>query len=165
MTKQKFSLWTDYGALNSKPVFDAFANGCIHYPGIDVVYNDPSADVNVIWSVLFNGRMAPNKEVWQQDKPTIVLEVGGIKRGTTWKVGLNGINRDAYFGPSGNNSDRANKLGLKLEPWRMSGEHILICGQHDKSLQWKDMGSMANWIMKTIDTMTLICLSKVLGQQ
>ena len=22
----KFSLWTDYGALNSKPVFDAFAN-------------------------------------------------------------------------------------------------------------------------------------------
>ena len=103
----------------------------------------------------FNGRMAPNKKVWEQNKPTIVLEVGGIKRGTTWKVGLNGINRDAYFGPSGNNSERANKLGLELQPWRMSGEHILICGQHDKSLQWKNMGSMANWLMKTIDTIKL----------
>ena len=154
MIKQKFSLWTDYGALNSKPVFDAFANGCLHN-NIDVVYNDSSADVNVIWSVLFNGRMAPNKKVWEQNKPTIVLEVGGIKRGTTWKVGLNGINRDAYFGPNGNTSERANKLGLKLKPWRMSGEHILICGQHDKSLQWKNMGSMADWVIKTIDTIKL----------
>ena len=105
-TGMKVSLWTNYGAGNSGPIFDAFAAGCVHH-GNDVVYNDPSADVNVIWSVLFYGRMAPNKEVWEQGKPTIVLEVGGIKRGTTWKVGLNGINRDAYFGPSGHNSDRA----------------------------------------------------------
>ena len=41
MIKQKFSLWTDYGALNSKPVFDAFADGCLHN-NIDVVYNDSS---------------------------------------------------------------------------------------------------------------------------
>ena len=153
-TGMQVSLWTDYGALNSKPVFDAFAHGCIHH-GIDVVYNNPNADVNVIWSVLFHGRMARNKEVWEQNKPTIVLEVGGIKRGTTWKVGLNGINRDAYFGPKGNDSTRAKELGLELKPWRMSGEHILICGQHDKSLQWKNMGSMANWVMKTIDTIKL----------
>ena len=37
----------------------------------------------------------------------------------------------------------------------MSGEHILICGQHDKSLQWKNMGSMADWVIKTIDTIKL----------
>ena len=153
-TGMKVSLWTNYGAGNSGPIFDAFAAGCVHH-GIDVVYNDPSADVNVIWSVLFYERMAPNKEVWEQGKPTIVLEVGGIKRGTTWKVGLNGINRDAYFGPSGHNSDRAKQLGLVLKPWRTSGEHILICGQHDKSLQWKGMGSMADWMMKTIDTIKL----------
>ena len=29
-----------------------------------------SSDVNVIWSVLFNGRMAGNQSVWQQKKPT-----------------------------------------------------------------------------------------------
>jgi len=145
----KFSLWTQYGALNSKPVFDAFANS-LNNNGHDVAYNDLSADVNVIWSVLFNGRMAGNKEVWEQKKPTIVLEVGGIKRGETWKVGLNGINRDAYFGTTGHNSDRAKQLGLELKPWRSDGENILICGQHDKSLQWKDMQPMSQWVMDTI---------------
>ena len=145
----KFSLWTQYGALNSKPVFDAFANS-LNNNGHDVAYNDLSADINVIWSVLFNGRMAGNKAVWEQQKPTIVLEVGGIKRGTTWKVGLNGINRDAYFGPSGNSSDRVRLLGLQVKPWKYDGEHILIAGQHDKSLQWKDMPAMATWVHDTI---------------
>ena len=145
----KFSLWTQYGALNSKPVFDAFANS-LNNNGHDVAYNDLSADVNVIWSVLFNGRMAGNKAVWEQQKPTIVLEVGGINRGTTWKVGLNGINRDAYFGPSGNSSDRVRLLGLQVKPWKYDGEYILIAGQHDKSLQWKDMPAMATWVHDTI---------------
>ena len=145
----KFSLWTDYGALNSKPVFDAFANS-LNNNGHNVAYNDTSADINVIWSVLFNGRMAGNKAVWEQQKPTIVLEVGGIKRGTTWKVGLNGINRDAYFGPSGNSSDRVRLLGLQVKPWKYDGEYILIAGQHDKSLQWKDMPAMATWVHDTI---------------
>ena len=145
----KFSLWTQYGALNSKPVFDAFANS-LNNNGHDVAYNDLSADINVIWSVLFNGRMAGNKAVWEQQKPTIVLEVGGIKRGTTWKVGLNGINRDAYFGPSGNSSDRVRLLGLQVKPWKYDGEYILIAGQHDKSLQWKDMPAMATWVHDTI---------------
>ena len=145
----KFSLWTQYGALNSKPVFDAFANS-LNNNGHNVAYNDTSADINVIWSVLFNGRMAGNKAVWEQQKPTIVLEVGGIKRGTTWKVGLNGINRDAYFGPSGNSSDRVRLLGLQVKPWKYDGEYILIAGQHDKSLQWKDMPSMATWVHDTI---------------
>ena len=150
----KFSLWTDYGALNSKPVFDAFANS-LNNAGHTVVYNDSSAGVNVIWSVLFHGRMARNRQVWDQHKPTIVLEVGGIKRGTTWKVGLNGINRDAYFSSMGNNSVRANSLGLYLKP-RRSGDNILICGQHDKSLQWQDMPTMQQWVTETIATIKTV---------
>ena len=146
----KFSLWTEYGALNSKPVFAAFATSLTN-AGHTVVYNDNAADVNVIWSVLWNGRMSQNKAVWQQKKPTIVLEVGGIQRGTTWKVGLNGINRDAYFGSNNNNSDRYRLLGLSLKPWKDAGKFILICGQHDKSLQWQDMPRMSTWIMNTID--------------
>jgi len=99
--------------------------------------------------------MAANKTIWErnlaQSKPTVVLEVGGIKRGTTWKVGLNGINRDAYFGPSGNSSERADKLGLKLKPWHTNGEYILLCGQHEKSEQWRDMPRMSKWVMDTIE--------------
>jgi len=150
----KFSLWTDYGALNSRPVFDAFANSLMD-AGYSVSYNTRDCDVNVIWSVLWNGRMAKNKTVWdesvKQNKPVIVLEVGGIKRGTTWKVGLNGINRDAYFGPTGMDNSRAVQQGLSLKPWRKDGEYILICGQHDKSLQWRNMPRMSTWVMETID--------------
>ena len=148
----KFSLWTQYGALNSKPIFDAFRLGC-HSLGFTCVDNSNDADVDVIWSVLFSGRMAANKAIWERNasnaRPTIVLEVGGINRGTTWKVGLNGINRNAYFGPCGNNDDRHRLLGLSLKPWRTHGEYILICGQHDKSLQWQGMSSMSNWFMQT----------------
>jgi len=151
----KFSLWTQYGALNSKPVFDAFANGAKSL-GYDVSWNDPVSDVDVIWSVLFSGRMAQNKDIWErnlaQSKPTIVLEVGGIQRGTTWKVGINGINRDAYFGDLGNDNSRATLFGLELKPWRTQGEFILIAGQHDKSLQWKNMPAMSTWVMNTIET-------------
>jgi hypothetical protein len=146
----KISLWKQYGALNSGPVFDAFAISLVDN-GHTVVYNDNTADVDVIWSVLFNGRMAGNKAIWENKKPTIVLEVGGINRGVTWKVGLNGINRDAYFGDNDNDSTRADSLGLVCKPWRSKGDYILICGQHDKSLQWQNMPRMSNWFLDTYD--------------
>ena len=151
----KFSLWRQNGALNSRPVFDAFADSLVD-AGHDVRTNDNSCDVDVIWSVLWNGRMAANKSIWEDNqrnkKPTIVLEVGGINRGTTWKVGLNGINRDAYFGSVGNDSLRADNMGLSLKPWRTEGSYILICGQHEKSLQWQDMPNMTAWLGNTINT-------------
>ena len=150
----KFKLWKEYGALNSTPVFEAFAQG-LNNCGFSIVDDHNIADVNVIWSVLWHGRMAKNKKVWNFNKPTIVLEVGGIKRGTTWKVGLNGINRDGNLGPSGNNNNRARSLGLELTPWRKTGDYILICGQHDKSLQWENMPPMSKWIMHTIETVQL----------
>ena len=151
----KISLWTNYGAQNSKPVFDAFAHSCVA-AGHTVVWNDPVSDVDVIWSVLFAGRMAENKNIWERalakSKPVVVLEVGGIKRGRTWKVGLNGVNRDAFFGDVGNDSRRSDLLGLKLKPWRTDGEYILIAGQHNKSLQWKNMPRISNWFLQTYDT-------------
>ena len=150
----KFNLWRQYGAQNSSPVFNAFHAGA-NALGHDVVC-DGNDGIDVIWSVLFNGRMAGNRAIWErnvaQSKPTIVLEVGGIKRGTTWKVGLNGINRDAFFGNAGNDSRRCDLLGLRLKPWRTDGKYILICGQHDKSLQWQNMPTMSNWVIETIDT-------------
>jgi len=98
----KFSLWRQYGALNSQPVWDAFAES-VRLLGHEPVDNNPNADVDVIWSVLWQGRMARNREIWlrakKNNKPIIVIEVGGIQRGITWRVGLGGVNRDAYFAP------------------------------------------------------------------
>mgnify|MGYP001554574339 CR=1 FL=1 len=149
----KFRLYREYGALNSKPVFDAFEQSLESF-GHTIVSHDAS-DVDVIWSVLFHGRMAQNKHIWDQarkrNKPVIVLEVGGIRRGTTWKVGLNGINRDAFFGPGGNDSRRCNLLDLRLKPWTTSGTSILLCGQHDRSLQWDLLPNMTQWVKETIE--------------
>ena len=149
----KFSLFREHGAQNSKPVFDAFADS-LRSNGHVVVDNSYDCDVGVIWSVLWNGRMAPNKKIWEDfhnlNKKVIVLEVGGLVRGKTWKVAIDGINRDANFGNGGNDSTRANQLGLKLKPWSLGGDRIIICGQHDKSNQWKDMPTMSTWLLDTI---------------
>lgn len=156
LTGKRFRLWREYGALNSRPVFDAFATGVVS-SGADISdsVDYDATDVHVIWSVLFHGRMSRNRSVWDHCQRTgqsvIVLEVGGIKRGTTWKVGLRGINRDAYFGDSGNDGTRAQKLGLNFKPWRTDGEYILIAGQHDRSLQWQNQPSMSNWFLHTYD--------------
>ena len=151
----RFSLFKEYGAMNSKPVFEAFEHS-LRKAGHVIEEDSMHSDVAVIWSVLFNGRMTGNKPIWdyytKTGRKVIVLEVGGIKRGTTWKVGLNGINRDAYFGPSGMDGVRSRDLGLEVKPWRTDGKYILICGQHDKSLQWRDMPSMSNWFLETYDT-------------
>ena len=99
--------------------------------------------------------MEPNKRIWQefhrQNKKVLVIEVGNIKRNITWKVGINGINRKADFGQMGNGPDRANKFNLKYSPWRTAGDHILICSQHDKSEQWKDMPPLNQYLHETID--------------
>ena len=155
-TGMKFSLWTNNGAINSKPVFSAFATS-LHNNGHDVLYNDMAGDIHVIWSVLWYGRMAPNKIVWdeakRQGKRVIVLEVGGIQRGATWKVGLDGINREAIFGSTGNGSDRAEKLGLKLKPWKYNNEQgdIIIACQHAKSHQWRNQKSVQTWVFESIE--------------
>ena len=149
----KFSLFTHNGALNSKPVFEAFAQG-VSTLGHEVVYNDLDADVAVIWSVLWHGRMSANKNVWdhfkKQNKKVIVLEVGALFRGTTWKVGIDGINGDAVFPDGNNKSDRAEQLGLKLKPWNTNGSKIIICTQHDKSQQWEGMPPIQQFVVDMI---------------
>ena len=93
----KIEIWPDNGPLNSKDIFKKFIHS-LRQSGEQVWENKqaPDADVAVIWSVLWQGRMRHNKNVWDRyrnaNKPVIVIEVGGIKRNETWKIGINGIN-------------------------------------------------------------------------
>jgi hypothetical protein len=151
----RINLWTQYGALNSKPVFDAFKQGAESL-GHTCVENNPHSDVDVIWSVLWHGRMAQNKLIWDKaravNKPVIVLEVGHVQRGITWKVGLNGINRDAFFGPRGNNNHRASVLALELKEWKNNTNGpIIVCTQHSKSQQWVNMPTVRDWVIQTVN--------------
>lgn len=150
----KISYWPNSIALNGKQPYDAMLQSLSRI-GYTLEKENLNSDAAIIWSVLWHGRMLPNQRVWNhyrnQNKPVIVIEVGGIKRGITWKVGLNGVNRSAFFYNSNNDSSRANSIGLKLTPWRQDGEFILICGQHNKSLQWEKMKPLSLWFTETID--------------
>lgn len=151
----RISYWPNSVALNGNRPYTAFLDS-LRDAGYTLVKECMDADAAVIWSVLWHGRMSPNQTVWKHyrsnGRPVVVTEVGGIKRGTTWKVGLNGINRSGDYRPSGNNNNRARSLGLELKPWRSDGEYVLICGQHDKSQQWENQPPISKWVMNTIET-------------
>jgi len=121
----------------------------------ELVTSSMDADAALIWSVLWYGKMGGNKRVWdhyrEQNKPVIVIEVGGLIRNGTWKLGINGINRDADFAVEDYMpSDRLNKFGIVLQRWKEEGEYILICGQHGESQQWIDMPDMDTYYKSTI---------------
>ena len=120
-----------------------------------LVENDMDADAALIWSVLWFGKMGANKAVWDhyraRNKPVIVIEVGGLIRNETWKLGINGINRDADFAvDTYMPDDRLQKFGIVLQPWKQHGEYILICGQHGHSQQWRNMPDMDTYYRNTI---------------
>jgi hypothetical protein len=110
-------------------------------------------DAAIIWSVLWNGRMSRNQNVWNtfrsQNKPVIVIEVGGLIRNKTWRLSINGITRNAIFPKVTLDSNRPNKLGINLRPWH-SGDYILVCGQHARSEQWRDMPDMNEYYKQTV---------------
>lgn len=147
----KVSLFTDYGALNSPPIFKAFAEGCSE----DIVYNEMDADVAVIWSILFTGRMRKNKLVWDhftsQNKPIVVIEVGSIFRDVTWRIGIGGINNEANFANKDKlDLDRINKFNIRIKPYIKEGEFITIATQRQDSSQWKGMPPTDVWIKDNV---------------
>jgi hypothetical protein len=150
----KIEVWTDHGPLNSKPIFKAFIKS-LEAAGETIVLNKScNADVAVIWSVLWLGRMQQYQRVWNEfrskGKPVVVLEVGGLRRNKSFKVGINGINRDADFANQEFDNKRWPLFEHELRPWNPTGDIIVICGQHDSSEQWKGLPKMSQWIEQQI---------------
>ena len=145
------SIFNKFGALNSVPVFAAFKEGCKKH-GIRVTEHNSSADAAVIWSHLWSGRMAPNQAVWQEftasGRPVIVMEVGQLMRGVSWKMGINGVNARAWWG-EGTEPNRVKKLSMRLQPWH-PGDHILIAMQRSDSEQWAGLPPAEQWLTQTI---------------
>lgn len=148
-----FSLYNDFGALNSVPVFEAVATG-LRKHGHAVSYHNDHADVAVIWSQLWAGRMRPNHEVWKRfvdsGRTVMIVEVGALKRNHTWKIGINGNYN--VFG-TGHGPQRVEQLGLTLAPWQYNGQHIVIACQRGDSNQWNNMPTVEQWTLDTVETL------------
>jgi hypothetical protein len=150
----RFKIYREYGALNSPPVFDALEQGLRHQGHTIVTENE---DVSVIWSVLWSGRMRQNKQIYdncqQLGKPVMIVEVGNLKRGESWRISLNHINNLGKFANETNlDMSRPQKLGVALQetPAIRRGEILIAC-QHQESLQWQGMPAMKDWVAETIE--------------
>jgi len=145
----KFKLWKEHGALNSPPVFAAVEQGLKNI-GMAVV--EDGQDIDVIWSVLWYGRMKPNKLVFEraksQGRSVMIIEVGNLFRGSTWRLSLDHIHGLGKFGNDHMlDTDRPKKLGVVLKPINDKRKNrILIACQHEHSLQWQGQPSMAQWV-------------------
>lgn len=151
----RISYFPNQIAQNAHPVLTAFLQSCQHH-GHEVIADSMTADLAVIWSQVWAGRMRGNQQVWQSYRATnrnvIVLEVGGLKRGTTWRVGINGVNGVADFGTYPASTNRAQQLGLQLRPWQQ-GSHIVVCTQRSDSEQWAGMPDHETWLNHVITTL------------
>lgn len=149
----KFKLYRQYGALNSQPIFDAFERGVKHL-GHEIT--DNNEDVSVIWSVLWQGRMKGNQQVYQLSKkinrPVVIIEVGNLKRGETWRISSDHVNGLGYFANQENlDPNRCKKIGIPLNDIRTNrNDNILLACQHEHSLQWEGMPRMAVWASNTV---------------
>ena len=141
-------------ALNAKEPMQALLAGALRH-GIEARPNAMDADAAVIWSVLWFGRMRANQIIYEHyrraGKPVIVIDIGALHRGHTWKVAVNHITVQGYYGHQENlDFDRPHKLGITQGQIKNSRSEILICSQHAHSLQMTGWTSPEAWINYTI---------------
>ena len=146
-------------ALNSKPVMSALLDS-LRRAGHQLQENSMTADAVLIWSVLWSGRMAANQAVYQHYRslglPVIVADIGALQRGTTWKVAVNNINAQGYYGQLDQlDWDRPKKLGISLKTPAKTKPHVVVASQHAKSEQTAGV-DLNQWVRDQIQ-----CLKNV----
>lgn len=128
---------------------------CLQKAGVQTQENSMTSDAAIIWSVLWNGRMSQNKQVFEhyraQGKPVIIVEIGALHRGVTWKVSVNHVTAQGYYGHLTDlDFDRPKKLGIELKTQTQSKPNIVLALQHTKSLQVSAIPNMTEWVNTTL---------------
>lgn len=140
-------------AGNSPPVMSAVLSA-LQANGLKTIENSWDTDAAIIWSVLWNGRMRANQLVYEHyrrlNRPVIIIEVGALHRGRTWKIAVNHVTSQGYYGHTQDlDPDRPAKLGVKLSTNNIRPD-ILIAAQHSRSLQVQDLPSQESWVLDRI---------------
>lgn len=141
-------------ALNGAPVMEAVLD-CLQAAGHETQENSWTADAAVIWSVLWSGRMASNQAVYNHYRslkcPVIIVEVGALYRGETWKISVNNVTADGYYGHLDRlDWDRPRRLKISLATQSVTRPEIIVALQHIKSLQVTAIPNMTQWVQDTV---------------
>jgi len=147
-------------AQNSTPVIAAMLNS-LRNAGITAIENSWDADAVIVWSVLWSGRMAANQAVWSHyrslGRPVIVIDIGALYRGETWKIALNSITANGYYGHTENlDWDRPRKLGISLALNFTRNPRIIVAAQHARSLQTVGLSSMEGWVVQQVERLRTV---------
>lgn len=151
----KIAYFPNQTALQSEPVWQSFLEGCRQL-GVEPMEGAKNADMAVIWSVLWNGRMRLNESIYNHyrnlGKPVFIIEVGSLDRGRTWKISANHITKEGIYGNTENlDTNRSKNLGIELKDIRnQRKDTILIVGQHERSLQWQKLPTARTWLEQKI---------------
>ncbi len=156
----RIAYFPNYVARNGSAVLSAFLDGCCRH-GIKTVENSMDADAAVIWSVLWAGRMAPNQAVWShyrgQNKPVIVIDIGSLYRGETWKIAVNSITANGYYGHTENlDRGRPKRLGISQAINVSRNPKIVIAAQHARSQQVVGLVSMESWVVEQVEKLRTV---------
>ena len=149
----KIAYFPNQIALNGQLPLTAMLSA-LRDAGVELQENSLDADGVIVWSVLWSGRLAANQSVYQhyraQGKPVIVIDIGALQRGVTWKVAINNINAQGYYGHLDNlDWDRPRKMNLKLGKPVSTKPHIVIAAQHTSSQQLAGI-DYADWVQLQI---------------
>ena len=140
-------------AKNAQPVMSAVLD-CLQARGIQTQENSMTSDAAIIWSVLWAGRMSANQAIYEhyrsQGKPVVIIEIGALYRGNTWKIAVNNINAEGYYGHLDNlDMDRPARLKISLATQLNPKSNIIIALQHDRSLQVSGL-NIEDWLRNTL---------------
>jgi hypothetical protein len=107
---------------------------------------------------LWSGRMVANQAVHAHYRslglPVIIVEVGALYRGNTWKIAVNNVTAEGYYGHQTRlDWDRPRKLGVSLATQTVTRPEIVIALQHTKSLQVETIVNMTQWVQDTVTTL------------
>lgn len=130
---------------------NAFMRGLYHFDDLDlkmapVTGDYQESDIAVVFGIgkdkvpVSYDRARIITEHRKRGKSVIVIEKGFIDRDRYFAVGLNGLGGQADFRNRGMGPDRTRKIGIKLQPLREIGRHILVIGQipWDANVQGSD---------------------------
>jgi hypothetical protein len=151
----KISFWHNNVALAGQDIYKTFESTVAKTD--QVVHEDMSADVAVIWSVLWHGRMKPNQQIYDyfrsENKPVVIIEVGVLNRNTTWRIAVNHIDNTGYYGHYDHPiiAGRHERFNFEPRKFRAPGSKILICCQNEASQLWRNMPKTDEWLTQTID--------------
>jgi hypothetical protein len=156
----RVSYFPNQCAQNSVPVVQAMLDS-LRSAGHTVEQDSMDADAVIIWSVLWAGRMAPNQAVWShyrsRGRPVIVVDIGSLYRGETWKIALNSLTAEGYYGHTENlDWNRPRKLGISLAINLNRDPRIVIAAQHARSLQVVGLASIEGWVVQQVEQLRTV---------